>query len=183
MRIFFVSGILLWLFFKTMILKIYIWLEKGLQKLENKWEQETTFTLYIYIYIYCSRKAYNIIHYSCKCIQQVHMIPYSFVHIEYKLYKIKLLCKFAITLRAIFSYLDNNFHLPFIKSIESCFSIIKITKQNFFSSEYDIYIYIFFLISTNQTCFWFQKYKKIVFSFYFSKKKKLKIENKNCYQT
>ena len=44
MRIFFGSGILLLLFFKSMILKKYICLEKGLQKLENTWEQETTLT-------------------------------------------------------------------------------------------------------------------------------------------
>ena len=183
MRIFFGSGILLLLFFKSMILKnIFAWkkvyksqkthvnkkqhLHSALKKKKKKIIGGSPCAMltcsrvgshYIYIlmskeqllvYSYYSCRAHNIIHYSCKCVQQVHMIPYNFVHMEYKLYNIQLLCKFAITLRATFSYLDNNFHLPFIKSIESCFSIIKITKQFFFLQKM-----IFFFLSTNQTCF------------------------------
>ena len=41
------------------------------------------------VYSYYSCGAPNIIHYSCKCVQQVHMIPYNFVHIEYKLIRTK----------------------------------------------------------------------------------------------
>ena len=144
------------------------------------------FSLYIYIlmskeqllvYSYYSCRAHNIIHYSCKCVQQVHMIPYNFVHIEYKLYNIQLLCKFAITLRATFSYLDNNFHLPFIKSIESCFSIIKITKQFFFLQKM-----IFFFFQLTKHVFDFKKTRKLFFLSIF-KNKFWKVKNKNCYQT
>ena len=125
MRIFFGSGILLLLFFKSMILKkIYLLGKRSTKARKHMGTRNNTyiqllkikknywwfsmcnvdlfpgwFSLYIYIYIlmskeqllvysYYSCRAHNIIHYSCKSVQQVHTIPYNFVHIEYKLYNI-----------------------------------------------------------------------------------------------
>ena len=127
MRIFFGSGILLLLFFKSMILKkIYLLGKRSTKARKHMGTRNNTYIqllkikkkiiggspcamltcsrvgshyIYIYIYIlmskeqllvysYYSCRAHNIIHYSCKSVQQVHTIPYNFVHIEYKLYNI-----------------------------------------------------------------------------------------------
>ena len=47
--------------------------------------------------------------------------------------------------------------------------MIQILVTTYFSIFYFFRQKIIFLISTNQTCFWFQKYKKIVFSLYSQK--------------
>ena len=69
------------------------------------------------------------------------------------------------------------FNLMNLSHLMSCIRVL-ILGIKYFSIFYFFLQKPIFLISTNQTCFWFQKYKKIVFSLY-SQKQVFKIENKN----
>ena len=58
-------------------------------------------------------------------------------------------------------------------SVEDSFSPLIIQALSLITTYFSIFYFFLkklsFLISTNQTCFWFKKYKKIVFSLYSQK--------------